>query len=86
MRLEAYNNNGKKVISRKIDEDLIHLLTKRYNPNKSYSGHSQKTFKKLIELAGIPTYNTKSGKIKKTGGCNRSGIKYYKTRINYTIG
>lgn len=32
MRLEAYNNNGNKEISRKIDEDLIHLPTKRYDP------------------------------------------------------
>ena len=49
MRLEAYNNNGKKVISKKIDDDLIHLLTKRYNPKRSYSEHSQKTFNKLID-------------------------------------
>lgn len=34
IRLEAYNNNGKKVINRRIDDAFICLLTKRYNPKK----------------------------------------------------
>ena len=75
MKLEAYINNGKKVISRKIDEDF--LLTKCYNPNKPYSEHSQKTFNMLIELARIPTHSSKNGKVMKIGDCNKSEIKFY---------
>lgn len=38
MRLEAYDNNSRTFkMSKKIDEDLIHLLTKCFNPRKDYS-------------------------------------------------
>ena len=82
-RVEAYKD-GKKVLSRKADPDLIELLTKRYNTKKEYSQHALKTFEKLIDLSGMPL-NTRS--LKYTSTHQRSGsasvgggsIRYYKT-------
>ena len=52
MRLEAYNGD-KNVISRKIDTDLLDLLTKQFKTNKAYSGEALKAWKKLIKLSGL---------------------------------
>lgn len=50
-----------------------------------YSLGSQDTFNKLIELAGISKNMTKSGKLKKTSGCNKSEINIIPIRTNYVI-
>lgn len=71
MRLEAYKD-GKKVISRRIDGDVLELLTKRYNAKKKYSGGALKTWNKLVELSGLPP-NKRSQKYE------IPEIKYYKT-------
>ena len=72
MKLDAYNNSGKKVLSKKIDHSFIELLGKRYNPRRAYTDDAKHIFQKMIELSGISPYSSKSGKIGlgKTGGCN----------------
>ena len=55
LKVEAYRN-GKKVLSRKADQDLIELLTKRYNTKKVYSEKVLETYAKLIDLTGLPFF------------------------------
>ena len=71
MRLEAYKGD-KKVMSRKVDADLLELLTKRFNAKKTYSGGTIKTWNKLVELFGLPP-NKRSKKYQ------IPEIKYYKS-------
>ena len=71
MRLEAYKGD-KKVMSRKVDADLLELLTKRFNAKKTYSGGTLKTWNKLVELSGLPP-NKQSKKYQ------IPEIKYYKS-------
>lgn len=75
LKLEAYKDE-KKVLSRKADQDLIELLTKRYNTKKQYSEKSLKLFAKLIDLSGLPVNNRS---IKYSAGRQRAGgaIQYY---------
>ena len=58
--------------SRKVDADLLELLTKRFNAKKTYSGGTLKTWNKLVELSGIPP-NKRSKKYQ------IPEIKYYKS-------
>ena len=78
MRLEAFKN-GKKVISQAIDHSFLELLTKRYNPRRSYSENAQNIFGKMIKLSGISPFTTKSAKIGLGTACNKNKVKYYKT-------
>ena len=71
MRLEAYKGD-KKVMSRKVDADLLELLTMRFNAKKTYSGGILKTWNKLVELSGLPS-NKRSKKYQ------IPEIKYYKS-------
>ena len=64
LKVEAYRD-GKKVLSRKADQDLIELLTKRYNTKKVYSEKALRTFAKLIDLSGLPV-NPRSKKYTST--------------------
>ena len=64
LKVEAYRD-GKKVLSRKADQDLIELLTKRYNTKKVYSEKALETFAKLIDLSGLPI-NARSKKYAST--------------------
>ena len=53
MKLVAFQN-GKKVLNKPADYDLIDLLQKRFNSKRQYSPAALATFKKLVELSGLP--------------------------------
>ena len=75
------HEDDKKVLSRKVDRDLIELLAKRYNTKIQYSPQSLETFPKLIDLSGLPinARSLKYAAAKKTGGSRPgSNIQYYK--------
>ena len=55
-KVDGYKD-GRKVLSRKVDQDLIELLTKRFNTKIQYSAESQETFAKLIDVSGLPVNN-----------------------------
>lgn len=71
------NKNGKTVLNRKITDDLVDILTKRYNSKKLYSDDTLKTYKKLLQLAGLslPDHSKKLKAIKV--GCQKI---YYENR------
>ena len=75
--MEAYRD-GKKVLSRKADQDLIELLTKRYNSKKVYSEKALETFAKLIDLSGLPI-NARSKKYASTRkpASVRGAVRYF---------
>ncbi len=52
LKLVVYKNN-RRVISRKVTEDMIDLLTKKYNAKKQYSKQSLELFDKVLELSEI---------------------------------
>src|SRR4051794_29427959 len=81
-RLMLTANKGKKRICHQpCDYNLLELLTKRYNPKKTYSPQSMDLFRKLIRHAEVPIKSTNAGKFKHiisqplpadeepTGGC-----------------
>ena len=76
-RLEAYMGD-KKVLSRKMDIDLMDLLTKRYDSRRTYSKNAINTFGKLIEMSGHPL-NRRSMKFNtvKGGAIRNTQVKYY---------
>ena len=78
-KLDAYNRD-KKVLSRKIDIDLMDLLSKRYDSKRVYSKNALDTFGKLIELSGLPL-NRRSMKFNtvRGGAVRKTTIKYYST-------
>ena len=55
--LEAFKN-GKQVMRRRVDGDLIDLLTKRFNSSKPYSDLSRRVFSKLNQLSGLPNHRS----------------------------
>ena len=82
IEVEMFQNGGvqrslESSLSRKVDPDLIELLTKRYNTKTQYSPQSLKTFAKLVDLSRLPIYarslkysagrNLSAGAAKKTG-------------------
>ncbi|DAC81750.1 TPA_asm: hypothetical protein [Trichoplax MELD virus] len=81
MKLEAYDHNGRKVLSRKFDNTFYDLLTKRYNPKKTYSDKAQKLFTKLVELSGVPmnsrSMKTKIGRDNKSSNTEKIQYKHY---------
>lgn len=51
-RLKA-NKNGKVVVNRNVSDDLIDLITKRYNSKKAYSDGDIKIYRQLLDLAEL---------------------------------
>jgi len=61
-RCKVYKDN-KVVLNELVDDDFVYLMTKRYNPKKSYSSESIAMLKKIMELSEkIPSEH--SGKLK----------------------
>ena len=56
-------DTGKEVMNMKVDDDLIDLIDKRYNKNKTHSTLSRKIFNELTEKSGLPI-NKRSMKFK----------------------
>lgn len=54
---------GQTLIKQKVNNDLVDLLTKRFNSRKNYNIDSLEMFKKIIEMANIPI-NRNSAKLK----------------------
>ena len=52
------------VIDERVDDDFIELITKRYNPRKTYSVKTENLFKHLTEMSGLPMHKTSSKFIK----------------------
>ena len=79
--------DGTKVIDKKVDFDMIDLLSKRFNSKKKYSDLSKLVFNELNKLSEIPIHRT-SKKFSKLG----SGVVYYNDtndlidRWNYLVG
>ena len=63
---------GKIIYQADADKSLVDLLTKRFNPKKSYSMNAVKIFNDLNLLANLPKHPS-SGKSKLIG----SGVVYY---------
>ena len=51
-------NDSQIVINQNVDDDFIELITKRYNPKKTYSKESEDLFRDLTELSGLPIHKT----------------------------
>ena len=62
-KLRAFDN-GKIVLEAPADESLYNLLTKRFIQSNQYTPQAVKTFKELVELAGLPLHGGKSKKHK----------------------
>jgi len=62
-KLRAFDS-GKLVLEAPAGESLYDLLTKRFTQRKQYTPQAVMTFKKLVELAGLPVYGGKSKKHK----------------------
>jgi hypothetical protein len=73
-RLRAYNG-GNLVFEAPADESLHSLLTKRFVKTKRYTPDAVETFKKLVELAGLPVHGRKSKKHQLISG--GGAIQYY---------
>jgi hypothetical protein len=54
---------GKVVMNKKVDIDLVDLLSKRYNPRKKYSKSAISDFRKLVKLSELPVHRG-TGKFK----------------------
>lgn len=65
-------HTGKEIINTKVDDDLIDLISKRYNKNKTLSINSRQVFKELTEKSGLPINNRsmKFNKIIRGNGYN----------------
>ena len=55
---------GNLVFEAPADESLFSLLTKRFVKTKQYAPQAIETFKKLIQLSGLPVHGRKSKKFK----------------------
>ncbi len=53
-RLNVRKNNRYLYRNKRVDQDLIDLLTKRYNPKRNYSSHSIKLFRELVKQSELP--------------------------------
>ena len=71
MKLNVFRG-GKIVYHADVDKSLVDLLTKRFNPKRSYSLNAVKIFNDLNLLANLPKHPS-SGKSKLLG----SGVVYY---------
>ena len=83
------SKNGSIVINRKVADDLVDILTKRYNSKKSYSDNTLKIYKKLLELSelSLPSHSKKLKAIK--GGCKKiyyEDTKELAERFNILLG
>jgi len=74
-------NDSQIVINQNVDDDFIELITKRYNPKKTYSKESEDLFRDLTELSGLPIHKTSSKFNKiikhKPCECTNSTVEYY---------
>ena len=71
MKLNVFRG-GKIIYQADADKSLVDLLTKRFNPRRSYSMNAVKIFNDLNLLANLPRHPS-SGKSKLLG----SGVVYY---------
>ena len=71
MKLDV-RRGGKIIYQANADKSLVDLLTKRFNPKKSYSMNAVKIFNDLNLLANLPKHKS-SGKSKLVG----SGVVFY---------
>ena len=71
MKLNVFRG-GKLIYQADADKSLVDLLTKRFNPRRSYSMNAVKIFNDLNLLANLPRHPS-SGKSKLLG----SGVVYY---------
>ena len=71
MKLNVFRG-GKIIYQADADKSLVDLLTKRFNPRRSYSMNAVKIFNDLNLLANLPRHPS-SGKSKRLG----SGVVYY---------
>ena len=71
MKLNVFRG-GKLIYRADVDKSLVDLLTKRFNPKRSYSLNAVKIFNDLNLLANLPRHPS-SGKSKLLG----SGVVYY---------
>ena len=71
MKLNVFRG-GKIIYQADADKSLVDLLTKRFNPRRSYSLNAVKIFNDLNLLANLPRHPS-SGKSKLLG----SGVVYY---------
>ena len=69
------------VIDQKVDDDFIELITKRYNPRKTYSIKTENLFRHLTEMFGLPMHKTSSKFIKIIKPMEDSTIIYYNNPI-----
>jgi len=46
--------DGNRILDQPADADLLELLTKRYNPKKTYSDYSIQLFRRLVDLSELP--------------------------------
>ena len=67
---------GNLVFEAPADESLYSLLTKRFIKTKQYAPQAIETFKKLIQLSGLPVHGRKSKKFKLTQGSGVA-VQYY---------
>ena len=59
------------------DKSLHNLLTKWLVTKKKYSQHAIETFKKLVEMSGLPVYGKHSKKHKMLGEVVQSFLPYH---------
>ena len=69
------------VVDEMVDNDFIELITKRYNPRKTYSVKTENLFKHLTEMSGLPMHKTSSKFIKIIKPKEDSTIEYYNDPI-----
>lgn len=77
-KLQAYDG-GNLVFEAPADASLHDLLTKRFVKTKQYSPLAVDTFKKLVELAGLPIHGRKSKKHRLFAAAQQHGgaVQYY---------
>ena len=69
------------VVDEMVDNDFIELITKRYNPRKTYSVKTENLFKHLTEMSGLPMHKTSSKFVKIIKPKEDSTIEYYNDPI-----
>ena len=69
------------VDERVVDNDFIELITKRYNPKKTYSVITENLFKHLMEMSGLPIHKMSSMFVKIIKPKEDSTIEFYNNPI-----
>ena len=69
------------VVDEMVDNDFIELITKRYNPRKTYSVKTENLFKHLTKMSGLPMHKTSSKFVKIIKPNEDSTIEYYNDPI-----